>query len=113
MHEMSLCERILQVIEDEAGKRGFERVSQVWLEIGRLAGVEVEALRFSFDIVIRGTLADGAKLSIIDVPGVAWCPHCAKSVPVEQRFDACPKCRGYGLQVTAGDQMQVKELEVN
>ena len=113
MHEMSLCENILQVLEEEADKQGFERVRQVWLEIGRLAGVEAEALRFSFDIVIRGTLADGAKLSIIEVPGAAWCTPCAESVPVEQRFDACPKCGGFQLQLTAGDEMRIKELEVN
>ena len=113
MHEMSLCEGILQVLEDEAGKQGFSEVRQVWLEIGRLAGVELEALRFSFDVVVRDTLADGAKLSIIDVPGVAWCLQCAESVPVEQRFDACPKCGSYQLQVTAGDEMRIKELEVN
>lgn len=113
MHEMSLCEGILQVLEDESGKQGFDRVKQVWLEIGRLAGVEVEALRFSFDVVVHGTLADGAKLSIIDVPGVAWCLQCAETVAIEQRFDACPQCGSYQLQVTGGDQMRIKELEVN
>ncbi len=38
--------------------------------------------------------------------------QCAKSVEVKQRFDQCPDCGGYQLQVTGGDQMQVKELEV-
>ena len=113
MHEMSLCEGILQVLEDEARKQSFSRVRRVWLEIGRLAGVEPDALRFSFDVVIRGTLADGAKLCIIDIPGTAWCMQCAEAVPVEQRFDACPKCGSYQLQLTDGDQMRIKELEVN
>ncbi|MCB2004104.1 MAG: hydrogenase maturation nickel metallochaperone HypA, partial [Rhodoferax sp.] len=41
MHEMSLCESIMQIIEDEAQRQGFERVIRVRLEIGRLSGVEI------------------------------------------------------------------------
>ena len=57
MHEMSLCEGILQVIEAESVKQGFSRVNNLWLEIGELAGVEIEALEFCFDAVKRGSLA--------------------------------------------------------
>lgn len=112
MHEMSLCEGVLQILQQTARDQGFRRVKTVWLEIGALSGVEVEAMRFSFDVVMRGSLADGAKLEIIDRPGQAWCMHCAETVPVKQRFDACPNCESYQLQVTAGDEMKIKELEV-
>jgi len=112
MHEMSLCEGVLQVLQAHAAKQGFQRVKTVWLEIGSLAGVEVEAMRFGFEVVMRGTLADGARLEIIERPGEAWCLSCARTVPVAQRFDACPDCGSYQLQVTAGDEMRIKELEV-
>jgi len=112
MHEISLCESILQVMEDHAARQGFTRVNTVWLEIGGLSGVEVEAMRFGFDAVTRGTLADQARLEIIEVPGRAWCMQCSKSVAVAQRFDACPDCGSYQLQVTGGDEMKIKELEV-
>ncbi len=109
---MSLCESVIQILQDNAEKQGFTRVKTVWLEIGELSGVEVEAMRFGFEVVSRGSLADGAALQIIDVPGTAWCMQCGKSVPVKQRFDACPNCGSYQLQVTAGDEMRIKELEV-
>ncbi len=112
MHEMSLCEGILQVLESEAQKQGFRRVKTVWLEIGQLASVECEALRFCFDVVIKNTLADGAILEIIQTPGQAWCMPCAKTVAVSQRFDQCPDCGSYQLQLTGGDEMRIKELEV-
>ncbi len=112
MHEMSLCEGLLQVLETEAQKQGFQRVKQIWLEVGELAGVEIDALRFSFDVVIRGSLAEQARLNIERPPGKAWCMHCSTTVTVRQRFDACPDCGSYQLQVTSGDQMKIKELEV-
>lgn len=112
MHEMSLCESIMQIIEDEAQRQGFERVIRVRLEIGRLSGVEIEAMRFGFDAVTRDSLADGAALEIIELPGTAWCLPCGCEVEVRQRFDACPQCGSYQLQVVSGDQMQIKDLEV-
>ncbi len=112
MHEMSLCESILKILEDHAQSQKFEKVKTVWLEIGGLSGVELEAMRFGFDVVTRGTLADHARLEIIEVPGEAWCMPCGKTVLVKQRFDACPNCGSYQLQVTGGEEMKIKELEV-
>ena len=112
MHEMSLCESVVRILEDTARSQGFGRVKTVWLEVGALSGVEIEAMRFSFDAVTRGTLAEQAKLELIALPGRAWCMQCAKSVEVQQRFDACPTCGSYQLQVTGGDELKIKELEV-
>ncbi len=113
MHEMSLCEGVLHVLQNEAKKQGFKRVKTVWLEIGDLSSVEPEAMRFSFDVVMQHSLAEGARLEIINTPGIAWCMQCAHNVHIKQRFDECPDCGSYQLQVTAGDEMKIKELEVD
>ena len=99
-------------MEQNAKAQGYTRVKTVWLEIGGLSGVELEAMRFGFDVVTKDSLADGAKLEIVEVPGEAWCMMCAKTVQVSQKFDACPECGSYQLQITGGDQMRIKELEV-
>jgi len=112
MHEMSLCESILQTLEQQAPIQNYRRVKTVWLEIGALAGVEIDALRFSFDIVVQGSLAEQARLEIIEIPGQAWCLPCGRSVTVEQRYEPCPRCGSHQLQVTDGEQMRIKELEV-
>lgn len=112
MHEMALCEGVLQILEDNARQQGYQKVRTVWLEIGELSGVEVEAMRFGFDAVTRGTLAENASLEIIAVPGEAWCMQCSKAVMVKQRFEPCPDCGSYQLQVTGGEEMKIKELEV-
>lgn len=112
MHEMSLCEGILQVLEDQAKAQNYKRVKTVWLEIGALAGVEVSAMEFSYDVVCRGSIAEGSELKIIHLPATAWCMQCAESVEIEERHQACPQCGGYQLQSTGGDEMRIKELEV-
>ena len=112
MHEMSICEGIVQVIEAQAAVQNYTRVKTVWLEIGALSGVEIEALKFCFDAVCRDTIAAGSSLHICEVPGRAWCMQCAKALAVTARYDPCPDCGSYQLQVTGGDEMKIKELEV-
>jgi hydrogenase nickel incorporation protein HypA/HybF len=112
MHEMSLCEGVLQVLEESAQRQGFHRVKTVWLEIGALSGVEVPAMRFGFDAVMKGSLADGATLEIIEQPGQALCMQCGDIVRIAHRADSCPDCGSHQLQVSGGEEMRIKELEV-
>jgi len=109
---MSLCEGVLQVLEDGARIQGFKKIKTVWLEIGVFAGVEPEAMHFCFDVVVKGTLAEGSRLDIVKIPANAWCMACAKQVVIEQRYDACPDCGSFQLQISGGDEMRIKELEV-
>jgi hydrogenase nickel incorporation protein HypA/HybF len=112
---MSLAEGVLQIVEEAArgqGGQAFARVKTVVLEIGQLSTVEPEALCFCFDAVARGTLAEGARLQVIEVPGEGLCFSCGKTVPLAARYDPCPACGGYPVEATGGTEMRVKELEV-
>ncbi|MCA0043219.1 hydrogenase maturation nickel metallochaperone HypA [Celeribacter litoreus] len=113
MHEMSLAEGIRTVIEDSARVNGFDHVKKVRVEIGKFAGVEKPALEFAFDVVMRGSVAEGAILEMIDLPGKAMCYDCAKEVEIEHRLDLCPICGGGKLMPSGGDEMRIKDLEVN
>ncbi len=112
MHEMSLCEGILQIVEDAARREGFSQVRRIRLEVGRLAGVEIGALEFAFDVVMRGSVAEGAALEIIELPGRALCFSCGETVEVVSRLDPCPLCGGARLAPSGGDEMRIRDLEV-
>jgi hydrogenase nickel incorporation protein HypA/HybF len=112
MHELSLAEGVLQRIEESAARDGFTQVRTVWLEIGQLAAVAPDAMKFCWDAVSRGSIAEGARLEIIDVPGRAWCPNCRQTVPLVEVYAICPVCGGCQLEITSGTEMRVKELEV-
>ena len=112
MHEMSLADGVLQIVEDAARSQGFSQVTAVRLEIGRLSSVEPEALRFCFDVVVRGSLAEGARLEIVDIPGTGWCLQCRETVPVKALYDSCPRCGSSQVQPTGGTELRVRDLEV-
>jgi len=112
MHEMSMCESIVQILEDQAQVHGYSRVKAVRLEIGPFSCADPEAMRFCFDATTRNSLADGARLDILMTEGEAWCFACSLSVSINTRTDPCPRCGSHQLQVTAGEEMRIKDMEV-
>ena len=112
MHEMSLAEGVLQLVEDTARRENARRVKLVVLEIGRMSSVEPEALKFCFDAVTQDGIAQGARLEIIAVAGAGWCMQCAQTVPMSELYGACPKCGSHQVQATEGTEMRVKEIEI-
>lgn len=112
MHEMSLTEGIVDILEEEARRSGFSKVLKVRVEVGALGHVEPQALAFCFEAVSRGTIAEGADFEIVRVSGEGWCFDCDKQTPLAERFGACAHCGGRRVQMTAGEELRVKEMEV-
>ena len=102
----------MQIVETTAQANDATAVRAVWLELGALSHVEHEALRFSFEVVKRGTVADGARLEIRVTPGRAWCMPCGEAVDLARLGDPCPRCGSHQLQVTQGEEMRVREIAI-
>lgn len=113
MHEMSLTESVVEIAVDAARRNGASRVSRIWVEVGALSHVEPEALAFCFEAVAAGTLAQGARLEIERIAGAGWCLDCETTVPLAERFGACPKCGRFRVRMTAGDEMRIREMEID
>jgi len=113
MHEMALAESVVQIVEAQARAAGAERVLSVRLEIGALSHVEPAALAFCFDAVSAGGIAAGARLDIDRSPGRGWCQDCTAEIAIDALGAPCPQCGGYKLQVSGGQEMRVKEMEVD
>ncbi len=112
MHELSLAESLLQLIEEAAIKQNFTRVKTVWLELGQLTCVEQESLRFYFDVITQDSIAQQAKLEFIAILGHGVCDHCHRSMFIASNHTICSHCGSYALTITQGEEMRIKELEV-
>lgn len=109
MHEMSITQSVVEICEGHAAGR---RVTDVVLEIGELSGVVAESIEFCFEACSKGTLLDGARLKVEVVPGVGNCPACHGDFPVGSLFEPCPGCGAFGLDIVSGEELRVKELEL-
>lgn len=112
MHEASLAGGILKLVEDSAQREHFKRVTVLRLEVGKLANVELRALRFALESIAPGTHLEGAVLEFEEPAGQAWCMACSQTVSLPERGMACTMCGGYQLQPTGGTEMRVIDMLV-
>ena len=94
MHEATLAENILSIALDAAKQNHATKIFKVGLTLGEMAGVEVEALTLSFDVLKKNTPADCAELVIKCVPISATCNKCGKTFRLERYNFFCPECDG-------------------
>jgi len=112
MHELSICEGLLDILQDVARREGVTRICRVRLRFGALAYVEPQALEFAFEVVTRGTVAEGAELIFEIQPAEAHCEDCGHDFAVERHAVPCPRCGGNRLAIHGGTEMRVVALEV-
>lgn len=112
MHELSLAGGILRIVEQAAERERFARVTRLTLEVGKLAGVEVEALRFALGAIAPGTPLDDAAVEIVEPEGQARCFDCGGLTAIKERGDPCRHCGGWRLDPVGGAGFRVLDLLV-
>ena len=112
MHELSIAQSLLEIVEQEASPFENARVVSVKLRIGKLSGVVPDALRFAFEVITKGGVAEGASLNIEEVPISIKCHQCQKVFVSEDPFMICPHCEGWDVEMVSGKELEIKELEI-
>ena len=111
MHELALMTYLLDSVGSEAERIGARSVRQINLVIGDRLGVVDDSLRFCFELLAGGTVADGASLGIRHVPTRFCCVDHGEYTRAGDDF-GCPHCRRVGELSPAGSELLVESLEV-
>jgi hydrogenase nickel incorporation protein HypA/HybF len=113
MHEMSIVAGVLDIAETEARAAGAAVIKTVEIEVGALAGVEIDALEFCFEVARKGTLAEEASLVIHEIPGRGHCLECGQDAEMDYFMAVCPACGEGVLEVRQGRELRVRSLNVD
>ncbi|BDH47709.1 protein HypA [Salmonella enterica subsp. enterica serovar Choleraesuis] len=113
MHEITLCQRALEIIEQQAQLHGAQRITGVWLEVGAFSCVESSAMEFCFELVCRDTIAEGCQLHLSQQDAECWCPECQDYVTLlSSKVKRCPRCQCDRLRISGDESLQIKRLEI-
>ena len=113
MHEMSICQALMDQVERIAGEQGASRVDKIVLSIGPLAGVEPELLSRAYEVARLQTIAENAELEIETGPIVVECRKCGASGEAGVSRLVCPSCGDWQVNLTQGDELLLLRLEVS
>lgn len=113
MHELALCQSLIDEVESVARRHDALGVHRIRLEIGPLAGVEPPLLEQAFSIARAGTLARNATLEITPQPLRVHCKTCGGESEAKANRLICGRCGDWHTEIVSGDQMLLTQVELS
>lgn len=110
MHELSIATSILKTAENEVEKIKGKNVAEIFLEIGKISGVEIPSLDFVWDSCMKNTVLEKAKVQITEPEGFARCAECNHEFKISRIYDSCEKCGSPFKEIITGQEMKIKKL---
>lgn len=111
MHELSVCQSIIQQVLQLADEHQAESIININLAIGPLAGVDSRLLAQAFPLASAGTIAANAQLDTEALPIRIKCQSCDRESEAEMNKLVCPYCNDWHTQLISGDEMLITSIE--
>ena len=120
MHELSIATALVESLTEIANKQAATKVLAVQLKVGKLRLISLDQLKFSYEILSKGTLLEGSKLTIQETPGFTRCPNCGYAKEFETNDMSfhfalptmkCPKCTT-DLKIEGGDECVITKVRM-
>ncbi len=110
MHEFSLAQNIIEIVDEALKKNGAVKAVEVQLEVGTLSGVEIPALEMALESLKPGSVMEFTKVKLIITRAKAVCRNCREKYHPEDLYSPCPKCSSFGPEIIAGKELLVKSI---
>ena len=111
MHELSITQSLLEIVNQEVAKHAISRVTAVKLKVGKLRAIQPTSLTFCFELLTKDTPVEGAELLLDIVPVRGKCLECGELFDVDGLLFACPKCSGRNIETISGREFYIEEIQ--
>ncbi len=112
MHELGVAQEMLKIAFEYANKNQAKRITALNVAMSAAADESEDSLRFHFENLMRGTMADGAKIDIEIVPVQAHCIDCGNKFALESFGAICPKCNSARIRPLVIDEFRLTSIDV-
>ena len=113
MHEMGIALQIIEIATESIPvDAGDVRVEKINLKIGKLAAVIPDSLQFCFNVAIKDTALEGAKLAIQELPVTARCKECDFQWTLTGPTFTCENCNSGSLEILSGRELDIESIEI-
>lgn len=112
MHELSLCQNLIDQLTDLANRNGAVAVSRVEVRVGMLSGVEAQLLETAYTMARPGTVAETAELVMVVTPPRVSCRDCGAEADVPPNNLRCPACESLATELIAGHELLLDRVEL-
>ena len=108
---MGITQGILAASFEAAEEAGATKITEIRISVGELTEIVDFALQFAFESLTPGTMAEGAKLIVTDVPARSRCRECDIEYAHDRFQMVCPECGSFNIELLQGRELQIDSIE--
>lgn len=112
MHELSICQSLIDQLEEIARRESAVRITGLLLRVGPLSGVVPELIADAFPIAAAGTAGEGAELRVETGPVRVRCRTCKAETDAEPNRLICASCGDFRTELLSGDELLLVSVEL-
>lgn len=110
---MGITQGILAAAFEAATDAGAERITEVRITIGELTEIQTFALDFAFESLTPGTMAEGARLVVTELPPKSRCRDCGVEYEHDRFTMLCPECGSMNVELLQGRELRIDSIETD
>jgi hydrogenase nickel incorporation protein HypA/HybF len=110
MHELAICQALMGEVLAIAGSSNADSVTDIYVSVGPLAGVERPLMRSAFPVAAAGTVASRAELHLQQTPVRVRCDECGAETDAETNRLVCGDCGNWQTQLISGDELVLQRV---
>lgn len=112
MHELSLCQNLIDQLSELVSRHGAISVARVEVEVGALSGVEGALLANAFGMARLATVAEQAELVTRYVAPRVRCRQCQGEAETPPNNLSCPACNSLDTDLIQGQALILARVEL-
>jgi len=110
MHELSIAESIIDIVNENTKQHPDKKVNKITLDIGVLSGVIPEALTFAFEELLKHSPYKNAMIEMNHIKAKAVCHQCKFIFEPNDIFTPCPACHSSDIELIEGKELNVRSI---
>ena len=112
MHELSVAQNIINIVEENTKSSLIPKIKFIRIRVGKMSNILIDSLNFGFESLVYGTELEGAKLLVEETPVTILCKKCGKKIEIKEPMFSCINCGSNSIEVVAGTELFISELEI-
>jgi len=110
MHELAICQALIGQVTELAREKRATTVSEIFVSVGPLSGVEGPLMQSAFPVAAAGTVANEAKLYLQPTPIRIFCKECGEESEVPLNKLVCESCGDWRTRLISGDELLLQRV---
>lgn len=110
MHELAICQALIDEVTAVANFNRAISVTDVYVSLGPLSGVEGELMQSAFPVAAAGTIANDAALHLQELPVRVACSECGAESEVSANRLVCTACGNWRTELLSGDELLLQRV---